>query len=306
VTARRVVLPGGSGFLGRILARDFAARGDDVVVLTRTPRPDAGGGPVREVPWDGASAGPWERELDGADLVVNLAGRSVDCRYDDANRAEIVASRVDSVAAVGRAIARASRPPRVWIQAGSLAIYGDAEERVCTESTAHGAGFSVDVCERWEAAFEAAPTPATRKVMLRIGLVLGENGGVLAPLVGLTRWFLGGTVGNGRQHLSWLHAADFVSIVRFCAERADASGVYNATGVASATNAEFMHALRGALRRPWSPPTPAFLVRLGARFVLRNEPELALTGRRGFPLRLLREGFTFQHTDLGPALRSVL
>jgi uncharacterized protein (TIGR01777 family) len=162
------------------------------------------------------------------------------------------------------------------------------------------------VCEQWEAAFSAAPTPSTRKVMLRIGLVLGEAGGVLAPLVTLTRRFLGGTVGNGRQHLSWLHAEDFTSIVRFCAERPDASGVYVATGLASATNAEFMHALRAVLHRPWSPPTPEWIVRLGARFVLRNEPELALTGRRGFPLRLLREGFTFQHTDLVPALRSVL
>lgn len=302
---KRVVLAGGSGFLGGILAREFAARGAEVVVLTRTPRERPGGG-VRDVRWDGAAEGAWEEALEGADLIVNLTGRSVNCRYDAANRAEIVGSRTDSVAALARAIAGCSAPAPLWIQAGSLAIYGDAGERLCDESAPHGSGFSVDVCQRWEAAFAAAPLPRTRRVLLRLGLVLGENGGVLAPLVTLTRCFLGGTVGNGRQHLSWLHEADFVRIVRWCIETEAATGVYNATGLASATNAEFMHALRRTLGRPWSPPTPAWLVRLGARFVMRNEPELALTGRRGFPMRLLREGFHFEHTDLLPALASVL
>ena len=167
-------------------------------------------------------------------------------------------------------------------------------------------GFSVSVCEAWERAFDSVPAERTRKVLLRIGLVLGPGGGVLEPLVGLTRRFLGGRVGSGRQHLSWLPAEDFARIVRWCIENEAARGVYNATGLASSTNAEFMYALRRALGRPWAPPSPAWLVRLGARFVLRTEAELALAGRRGFPLRLVREGFQFEHNDLAPALKSVL
>jgi hypothetical protein len=284
---------------------DFAGRGWEVSILSRAPARDPAG-PVRTAHWDGATQGAWSSEIEGADVVVNLAGRSVNCLYDAANREAILSSRIRSVQAVAEAIARCESPPGLWIQAGSLAIYGDAHDRLCDETAPHGRGFSVDVCERWEGAFQAAEAPSTRKVLLRIGLVLGANGGVLEPLVRLTRRFLGGTVGHGRQHLSWLHAEDFARIVRWCVENDRASGVYNATGVASATNAEFMHALRRALGRPWAPPTPPWLVRLGARLVVRTEPELALTGRRGFPMRLLREGFEFEHLDLSPALRSVL
>jgi uncharacterized protein len=302
---RRVVLAGGSGFLGSILARDFVARGYEVFVLTRTPRRAPPQGVGYEA-WDGATQGPWWERLDGAEAVVNLTGRSVNCLHDAAHRAEILVSRVRSVEAVAAGIARCARPPRVWIQAGSLAIYGDAGARLCDEAAPHGRGFTVDVCERWEEALRAAEVRGTRKVLLRIGLVLGARCGVLEPLVSLTRRFLGGTVGHGRQHLSWLHADDFARVVRWCLENERASGVYNATGLASATNAEFMHALRRALGRPWAPPAPAWLVHLGARFVLRTEPELALTGRRGFPMRLLREGFAFEHNDLSATLAEVL
>lgn len=238
--------------------------------------------------------------------MVNLTGRSVNCRYDEANRAEIVESRVRSVEALAAGIAGCRTPPALWIQAGSLAIYGDAGDRLCDESTAHGEGFSVDVCRHWEAAFHSAQTQHTRKVLLRIGLVLGPDGGVLQPLVVLAKRYLGGTVAGGRQHLSWIHADDFTRIVHWCIDHESARGVYNATGLASSTNAEFMWSLRRVLHRPWAPPTPAWLVRIGARSILHTEPELALTGRRGFPLRLVREGFEFEHTGLTAALQSAL
>lgn len=299
-----MVLAGGSGFLGGVLAADFAERGWRVVILSRTPS-NGGAGNIHFEGWDGSTQGAWTKQLEAADVVVNLTGRSVNCRYDEANRAEIVESRVRSVQALAAGIATCRTPPRLWIQAGSLAIYGDAGDRLCDESTPAGEGFSVDVCEQWETAFRAAQV-APRKVLLRIGLVLGPDGGVLRPLVTLTRCFLGGTVAGGRQHLSWIHADDFTRIVHWCIDHESARGVYNATGLASSTNSEFMWSLRRALGRPWAPPTPAWLVRIGARLIMNTEPDLALTGRRGFPLRLVREGFEFEHNDLTAALRSVL
>jgi uncharacterized protein (TIGR01777 family) len=291
--------------LGKILALDFLANGWQVIVLSRKAH-QAGTTDIRFEYWDGVTQGDWSKSLEDTDVVVNLTGRSVNCRHDMMNRAEILGSRVRSVEAIGTAIATCKHSPELWIQAGSLAIYGDAGDRLCNESATHGGGFLVEVCEEWERVFRSVELPGTRKVLLRLGLVLGANGGVLEPLVTLTRRFLGGTVGSGRQHLSWIHAEDFARIVRWCIENDRASGVYNATGLASATNAEFMWALRHALGRPWAPPTPTWLVHLGARMVLKTEAELALTGRRGFPLRLAREGFEFKHTDLTSTLNSVL
>lgn len=297
---KRLVVAGGSGFLGRSVARALADTGWEVVILSRSPSSIAEG--IRHVVWDGASVGSWVAQLDGAAALLNLCGRSVDCRYTEANRREIVESRVHSVEALGRGLARCSQPPPVWIQAASLAIYGDAGSRVCDEDAAEGEGFSVEVCRAWEDAFWSLPVEPTRRVLLRIGLVLGRDGGALERLATLTRHFLGGRVGDGRQYLSWLHEDDFVGIVRWCIETDSAHGTYNATGNDPRTNAEFMAALRRVLHRPWTPPTPAWAVRLAAPLLLRTEAELALSGRRCVPARLLAEGWTPRHTDLEPAL----
>ncbi|HVF42768.1 MAG TPA: TIGR01777 family oxidoreductase [Pyrinomonadaceae bacterium] len=301
----RVVLAGGSGFLGRALAEEFVREGHEVVVLTRKPsgRPRAG---VREVAWDGKNVcASWARELEGAAAVVNLTGRSVDCRHTAANRREILESRVNSVEAVGRAIRACAEPPRVLIQAGSLAVYGDAGKRVCDEHAPAGQGFPVEVCKRWESAFDSLELPSTRKVFLRIGFVLGRDGGALPTLARLARFCLGGAAGEGHQYISWLHIRDFCRLVLWCVERPDADGVFNATGPAPVTNAEFMCELRCALKRPWSPRTPAWLVRLGA-FILRTEAELALTGRRCIPDRLVEMNFKFIYTNLESALADLL
>lgn len=301
----RVVLAGGSGFLGRALAEEFVREGYEVVVLTRTPSKRSRAN-VREVAWDGKNVcASWARELEGAAAVVNLTGRSVDCRHTAANRREIIDSRVNSVEAVGRAIHACAEPPRVLIQAGSLAIYGDAGTRVCDEHAPAGKGFPVDVCFRWERAFNSLELRHTRKVLLRIGFVLGRDGGALPTLARLARFYLGGAAGNGRQYISWLHARDFCRLVLWCVERADAAGVFNATGPAPVTNAEFMCELRCALKRPWSPSTPAWLVRLGA-FLLRTEADLALTGRRCIPDRLVEMNFKFVYTNLEGALADLL
>lgn len=303
MTAGRIILAGGSGFLGRSLAGYLTRRGREVWVLTRAPR--AGRGPAREAAWDGKTVGEWARLLEGAEAVFNLAGRSVNCRYTRANRREIVASRVNSVGALGEAILRCERPPGVLVQAASAAVYGDAGARICDEDAPPGSGFSAETCVRWESAFDLLALPSTRKVLLRIGFVLGREGGALSTLAKLTRAYLGGTVGTGRQYVSWLHAEDMNRIFLWAVERgAAAAGTYNATGPAPVTNAEFMEALRRALRRPWSPPVPVWAVRLGAA-LMRTEAELALTGRRCLPERLIEENFKFLYTSLDEALRDL-
>jgi uncharacterized protein len=250
-TPRRVVLAGGSGFLGRALADHLVTGGYDVVVLTRSPQ--AREGRARELGWDGRTVGPWLGALDGAAAVVNLAGRSVDCRYTPENRREIIDSRVNSVRAIGAAIRQCARPPAAWVQAGSLAIYGDAGDRVCDETAPHGDGFAVEVCERWEGAFADEATPSTRKTLLRIGFALGPGGGALTPLAQLARLGLGGTVGSGKQFISWLHVSDLNTMFRWGIERDGTSGTYNATGPSPVTNAVFMRALRRAVHRPAEP-----------------------------------------------------
>ena len=299
-TARKVVLAGGSGFLGRSLAKVLEARGYEPVILTRSPRP----GPTREVAWDGRSVGPWGSELEGAAALVNLTGRSVDCRYTPENRREILASRLDSVRVLGEALARCTLPPPVWVQAVSLAILGNSGDTPRDEDSPPGEGFSVDVCRQWEAACAALRLPATRLVLLRIGFALGRDGGALDKLARLTRRGLGGTVGPGQQYISWLHIEDLDALFLRAIENPSMHGVYNATGPSPVTNAEFMRTLRHVLHRPWSPPAPAWAVRLFAR-LMGTEADLALNGRRGLPRRLQEEGFVFRHTDLTRALEDL-
>jgi uncharacterized protein (TIGR01777 family) len=303
VSKGRVVLAGGSGFLGRALAEELLRAGYEPVVLTRRVGKNRTG--VRQVAWDGRSIGEWARELEGATAVVNLAGRSVDCRYTTENRREIIASRVNSVETIGRAILNCHELPTVLLQAASLAVYGDAGRRICDERAPAGRGFPVEVCLRWEHAFDSLCLPSTRKVLLRIGFVLGRDGGALTMLARLARAYLGGTIGEGHQYISWLHVRDWCRLVLWCIEHAEAEGIFNATGPCPVTNAEFMCELRCALRRPWSPRVPAWLVRLGA-WLLRTEPDLALTGRRCLPERLIERHFKFIYTNLESALADLV
>jgi len=185
------------------------------------------------------------------------------------------------------AINQCAAPPRAWVQTSSLAIYGDAGDRICDETAPHGQGFSVEVCERWEAAVEQQATPYTRKTILRIGFALGRGGGAFGKLARLARWGLGGTVGSGRQYFSWLHIADLNRMFRWGIEHEQIAGTYNATGPHPVPNATFMRDLRRALRVPLGLPAPAFVVRMGA-FVMRTEASLALTGRRCVPARFNR------------------
>jgi len=303
MTSKRVILAGGSGFLGKSLACELAAKGYAITVLTRQPGPDSVS--ANQVAWDGKSLGDWASLLDGAETVVNLTGKSVNCRYTQANRKEIIESRVDSVNVIGQAISRCAVPPKSWVQAGSLAIYGDAGDRICDESAPPGEGFPVETCLLWEQAFNSINTPHTRKVFLRIGFALGPDGGALETLSHLTKAFLGGAVGSGRQYISWLHNHDLNQLFLASIERADIDGVFNATGPNPVTNSEFMRELRRVIGRPWSPPAPAWAVRLGAALI-GTEGELALTGRRCVPTRWLEKGFEFKYHALDDALRDAI
>src|ERR1051325_1031914 len=302
MTAKRIILAGGSGFLGTLLARALAARGDSVVVLTR--RPSLREDEVREESWDGRTVGHWAGLLNGAHGVFNFAGRSIDCRFTEKNRREIIASRVNSTRAIGEAIRRCAEPPAVWVQAAGDAIYGDSDDRWHDETSPPGAGFLVETCRLWEQAFNESPTPKTRRMLTRIGFVLSAEGGALPKLAGLARWGLGGRAGNGRQYISWIHAQDLVRIFLRALDSQGMEGVFNATAPNPVTNDEFMRDLRRALHRPWSPPVPAWAVRVGG-WLMGTEPALALTGRRCRPKRLGGFGFWFRFPGLGRALAEI-
>jgi uncharacterized protein (TIGR01777 family) len=301
----KVILAGGSGFLGRLLQREFLRRNFQPIVLTRRPAARTDG--VLELPWDGRTPGDWSHALDGAAALVNLAGRNVNTRYTRAAKAEILRSRTDSVATLAAALRACRNPPPVWIQAASAAIYGNTGDALIDESvtpTLHPGEdpFSHDVCIAWENAVRNADTPATRRILLRIGFVLAPDGGALATLQTLVKAWLGGKAASGRQWMSWLHHADFTHLVtRIADDPATFDGTYLAISPTPVRNADFMRDLRRALHRSFGLPAPAFALPL-ACWLMRTEPELALRSRRCIAARLLAAGFPFRFPTLSAAL----
>lgn len=297
---KKIVIAGGTGFLGTCLALYYETNDWQVIILTRGASRQQGA--VQYVTWDGKNPGPWVAVLEGADVVVNLNGRSVDCRYTEENKRLIYSSRLDATAILGAAIQRAKAPPGVWINAASATIYRHAEDREMDESTGEiGTGFSVDVCQKWEAAFNSIDTPNTRKLLLRTGIVLGNGGGPLRPLTMLARLGAGGKQGSGNQYCSWLHETDFIQIVDFLIKHEETNGVYNVTAPAPVTNSLFMHALRKAVGMPVGIPLPAWLLEIGAS-IIQTETELILKSRRVIPARLLRAGYRFHFPTIEQAL----
>jgi len=298
MSSKRIVIAGGSGFIGGALAKAFSERGFEVVILPRSPRRHREG--VKEVEWNGRDVGPWSSLLDGAEAVINLAGKSISCPHTPTNLQAIIASRVDSVKGLAAAVAQVKVAPRVWVQASAVGFYGDTGDVVCDEIAPSGSDVLAEVCRKWEGAFTAAELPRTRRVILRIGFVLGTNGGALPVLSRMTKLFLGGSAGNGRQYLSWIHISDLTDMFVAAVTDETFSGVYNAAGPEPVTNARFMRELRHALHRPWSPPAPAFAVKLGARLMGSNG-SLALISQRCVPRRFLEAGFRFKFPNLESA-----
>ncbi len=304
INVNHVIITGGTGFLGQALAKRLEQGGCSVTVVSRNrPRGDQAG---RWVGWDGRSVGDWAAALEGTDAVVNLAGRTVDCRKTSDRCDEILRSRVDSVYAVGEAIKRCDNPPAVWVQAATAHIYGDPPDAVCDESAATGFGLAPFVGERWEAALDQACPGSIRPVVMRTSFVLGRSGGAFPVLRRLARLGLGGAIGTGRQWISWLHIDDMVRVVLRAIEDEAMRGVYNVTAPAAVTNREFMRTLRRTIGMPLGLPSPGWLVRLGAATLIDTDPELPLYGRNVVPKRLLDEGFVFDYPQLDGALRELI
>ncbi len=308
----KIVIPGGSGQVGRILARHFHARGDAVTVLSRNPRP----APWRVRAWDGVTPGDWIADLEQSDLCINLAGRSVNCRYIAANRRAIYESRIRSTHLLNQVISSLNRPPQLWINASTATIYRHALDREMTEAAGELGGnepgapdtwnFSIRVAKGWEEAFFSKPTPHTRKVAIRSALTLSpDRGGVFDTLLCLVRHGLGGTQGTGTQFVSWIHEADFVRAIDFLIEREDLSGVVNLASPKPLPNSDFLRELRAAWGIRFGLPTPGWLIEIGA-LLMRTESELVFKSRRVVPSRLLAAGFELCFPEWPSACRDLV
>ena len=307
----KIVIPGGSGQVGTVLARAFHQRGHEVVVLSRKPANAA----WRMLAWDGETLGEWVSEFEGADAVINLAGRSVNCRYGDHNRQVIKDSRLKSTKVVGDAIAQAWKPPRVWLQASTATIYAHRYDAPNDEATGIIGGtepnspdtwrFSIDVATSWEHTLNQAPTPLTRKVLMRSAIIMNPDpGSPFDMLSRLVRFGLGGQSGDGKQYVSWIHDQDFVRAVLWLIEHEEFDGPVNLASPNPLANAEFMRALRAAWGMPFGLPATEWMLEIGAR-VLRTETELILKSRRVIPTRLRQSGFDFQFPNWPDAARDL-
>jgi uncharacterized protein (TIGR01777 family) len=307
----KVIIPGGSGQVGMILTRHLVAQGHEVVILSRRPLTT----PWKVVNWDAGTLGPWVDELNNADVVINLAGRSVNCRYTTANRREILDSRVESTRILGQAVGQTVHPPRLWLQAGTATIYAHRFDAANDETNGRLGGgeanapdtwqFSIDVANAWERAFSEAVVPNTRRIILRSAMTMSpDRGGVFDVLLGLVRWGLGGRTGNGRQFVSWIHDQDFVRAIDWLIAHEELAGPINLASPQPVPNDDFMLGLRRAWGAKWGMPAPAWALEIGA-FLVRTETELLLKSRRMTPGRLLESGFTFQFPNWSDAARDL-
>lgn len=306
---KRIILAGGSGYLGRALSAYFLSARWDVVILTRSPgQPGLAG---RQVAWDGCTPGPWETEIEGATAIVNLTGKSVNCRYNARNRQEILVSRINSTTALGKAIGQCAQPPEVWLNASTATVYRHTfanawDETGETEAAAEAKDrFSVEVAWAWEHALNGAATPRTRKIAMRMAMVLGPGKNSVFPVLRrLTRLGLGGRMGSGRQFVSWIHEADFCRAVEWLIGHAEIEGAVNLTAPRPVPNDEMMRTLRQVCRVPVGVPATRWMLEVGAIF-LRTETELIIKSRRVIPGRLLKSGFTFQFPTIREAFEDL-
>lgn len=299
----KVVIAGGSGFLGMNLARYLTEREYQVVILSRnSPRQS---GAWNFSAWDGRSLDNWVSQLEGATAIVNLAGRTVDCIKTPDQCDEILRSRVEATRVLGKAIRTLKTPPPIWVQMATAHRYGDPPEVICDEDSAFGYGLAPTVGQAWEEEYEAALLPEMRGVALRTSFVIGRSGGALARLALLVRFGLGGTVGSGKQGMSWIHEEDMNRLFERAITDQKMSGAYIATAPNPVSNAEFMRELRKALKMPIGLPAYSWMVRIGAPLIMRTDPELGLYGRYCIPKRLTEEGFEFNYSNLREALANI-
>ena len=308
--SRRIVLAGGSGFIGTFLQEKLAAHGYDVVVLTRSPH--EANGAIRQLRWDGQRLSDWTSELDGACALINLSGRSVNCRYNERNRRDILESRVDSTRVLGEAVARSTKPPPVWLNASTATIYKHTFERPMDEATGvieatpeAKDAFSIEVARAWEQTLSEAPTPATRKVALRTAMVFAASeGGVYRTLRSLARWGLGGPIAGGHQFISWIHEDDFCRAVEWLIDRDDLSGRVNVASPNPLPHRDMMRIILRELGVPLGLHATRWMLEVAA-YIHRTEAELILKSRRVVPARLLESGFQFHFPRMEDAVHEI-
>ncbi|QFT88613.1 Epimerase family protein [Bacillus sp. THAF10] len=292
---KKVVLAGGTGFIGRYLEEKFKNEGYQVLIISRQEQ---------HISWTNKQA--ISEAVNGAEMVINLAGKSVDCRYNEKNKQEIFDSRTETTKILGEAITAAKVQPELWINSSTATIYRHAEDHPMTEETGEiGKGFSVEVAKAWEKSFFDFDLAETRQVALRIAIVLGNDGGVMTPFKNLVKFGLGGVQGPGTQMFSWIHIEDVYQIILYLKARKDLSGVFNCSAPNPISNKEFMKVLRLKMNRKLGLPSPTWMLELGA-VVIRTETELILKSRWVVPERLLQNGFTFRYPTIEEALKEII
>lgn len=301
---QKIVLAGGNGYLGTVLSEYYRNLADEIIILSRKPK--AANGNIKTLVWDGRTAGEWAAQLEGAEMLINLCGKNVNCRYTKANREEIINSRVIPTKLLGQVIKKMPDPPKLWINLSSATIYRHAEDRPQDEITGDiGYGFSIDVCKKWEAAFYETDTPQTRKIALRMGIVLGMADSAFPRLLNLVKFGLGGHLGDGKQYLNWVHEQDAARCTEFLLQHTELDGNINCTAPVPVQNAQFMTTLRKAWGIPFGLPTPAWLLSIGMAIV-GSEPELVLKSRWVVPKRLLDVGYKFLFSEADHAIKDLL
>lgn len=300
----RVVLAGGSGYLGGVLADYYRDKADEIIILSRSAH--ASNGKIQWVEWDGRTKGPWTSALEGCDLLINLCGKNVNCRYTEKNKAEIFRSRLEPTKLLGEVVAELRQPPKVWINMASATIFRHAEDRPQDEVHGEiGQGFSVEVCKAWEATFAAATAPSTKKIVLRVAIAFGKKDGVIPRLWRMTRLGFGGKQGNGHQFVSWIHEQDLARMTEWVYLHGKDGGVYNAVAPQVIRNSDLMRLVRKRLHMPFGLPAPSWFLDIGA-VIIGTETELILKSRWVYPQRLLDEGFQFTYPDAESALQDIL
>ncbi|MBF8456111.1 TIGR01777 family protein [Kaistella sp. G5-32] len=296
----KIIIAGGAGFLGKELKRFFLSKNSEVKILTRNSKNK------NDIYWDGRTVGDWKTDLDNADVLINLAGKSVDCRYTEKNKKEILSSRIESTKVLQEAIDQCENPPKIWLNASSATIYIHSESNLHTEEDGIiGDDFSMNICKQWEAEFFKKENKNVRKVALRTSIVLGKNGGAFPKFVQISNLGLGGAQGKGNQLMSWIHIEDFCKAIAFIIDNENIKGSINVTAPNTLPNKEMMTLLRKKVKAPFGIPAPVWLLEIAAIFI-KTETELMLKSRNVFPQKLIDAGFEFSNPNFNKALETLI
>ena len=299
----KLIIAAGTGFLGQVLIHHFKDKFDEIVILTRGKSKTIDG--IKYVNWNAKNFSGWENELENATVLINLAGKSVDCRYTKENKKEILWSRIQSTKILNKAVLNCANPPKHWLNSSTSTIYRFSLDKQMDEVNGEiGNDFSINVALSWEKAFFKIETPNTLKTALRTSIVLGKNGGAFIPLKTLAKIGFGGKQGNGNQFVSWIHEEDFANAVDFIIQK-EMTGIVNVVSPQPVRNADFMQKLRKAVGFPFGIPLNTFLLEIGS-FIIRTQPELVLKSRNVIPKRLLDNGFKFKFEDIDEAFKDLI